>query len=98
MHIHCTVLVLQLKQIRTEILLQSSPKNSQQFNGRKYTAKVGQVILVQYSDKFMHSIVLYSIVLSRSHLYCIVNLLFSLMVLNLLSRFFPLFGCSFWEF
>ena len=43
MHIHCTVLVLQLKQIRTEILLQSSPKNSQQFNGRKYTAKVGQV-------------------------------------------------------
>ena len=32
-------------------------------------------ILVQYSDKFMHSIVLYSIVLSRSQLYCIVNLL-----------------------
>ena len=40
MHIHCTVLVLkettnvlQLKKIRTEILRQSSPKNSQQFNG-----------------------------------------------------------------
>ena len=32
-------------------------------------------ILVQYSDKFMHSIVLYSIVLRRSQLYCIVNLL-----------------------
>ena len=32
-------------------------------------------ILVQYSDKFMHSIVLYSIVLRRSSLYCIVNLL-----------------------
>ena len=32
-------------------------------------------ILVQYSDKFMHSIMLYSIVLSRSQLYCIVNLL-----------------------
>ena len=33
MHIHRTVLVLQLKQIRTEILLQSSSKNSQQFSG-----------------------------------------------------------------
>ena len=33
MHIHCTVFVLQLKQIRTEMLLQSSPENSQQFNG-----------------------------------------------------------------
>ena len=33
------------------------------------------IILVQYSDKFMHSIVLYSIVLSRSQSYCIVNLL-----------------------
>ena len=33
------------------------------------------VILVQYSDKFMHSIVLYSIVLRRSQLCCIVNLL-----------------------
>ena len=33
------------------------------------------VILVQYSDKFMHRIVLYSIVLRRSQLYCIVNLL-----------------------
>ena len=32
-------------------------------------------IIVQYSDKFMHSIVLYSIVLRRSQLYCIVNLL-----------------------
>ena len=32
-------------------------------------------ILVQYSDKFMHSIVLYSIVLHRFQLYCIVNLL-----------------------
>ena len=32
-------------------------------------------ILVQYSDKFMHTIVLYSIVLRRSQLYCIVNLL-----------------------
>ena len=32
-------------------------------------------ILVQYSDKFMHSIVLYSIVLRRSRLYCIVTLL-----------------------
>ena len=32
-------------------------------------------ILVQYSAKFMHSIVLYSIVLRRSQLYCIVNLL-----------------------
>ena len=35
----------------------------------------GLCILVQYSDKFMHNIVLYSIVLSRSQLYCIVNLL-----------------------
>ena len=33
------------------------------------------IILVQYSDKFMQSIVLYSIVLRRSQLYCIVNLL-----------------------
>ena len=33
------------------------------------------VILAQYSNKFMHSIILYSIVLSRSQLYCIVNLL-----------------------
>ena len=33
------------------------------------------IILVQYSDKFMHSIVLYSIVLSRSQSYCIFNLL-----------------------
>ena len=32
-------------------------------------------IVVQYSDKFMHSIVLYSIALRRSQLYCIVNLL-----------------------
>ena len=32
-------------------------------------------ILVQYSDKFMYSIVLYSIVSSRSQLFCIVNLL-----------------------
>ena len=36
-----------------------------------------QLILVQYSDKFMHSIVFYSIVLRRSQLYCIVNLLLS---------------------
>ena len=35
----------------------------------------GIFILVQYSDKFMHSIVLYSIVLRRSQLYCFVNLL-----------------------
>ena len=34
-----------------------------------------QQILVQYSDKFMQSIVLYSIVLRRSQLYCIFNLL-----------------------
>ena len=33
------------------------------------------VIIVQYSDKFMHSIVFYSIVLRRSQLYCIVYLL-----------------------
>ena len=33
------------------------------------------VILVQYSDKFMHSIVLYSVVPRRSQLYCIVTLL-----------------------
>ena len=32
-------------------------------------------ILVQYSNKFMHSILLHSIVLRRSQLYCIVNLL-----------------------
>ena len=32
-------------------------------------------ILVQYSDKFMHGIILNSIVLGRSQLYCIVNLL-----------------------
>ena len=44
MHIHRTVLVLQLKQIRTEILLQSSPKNSQQFNGKKCTAKVDKLV------------------------------------------------------
>ena len=36
---------------------------------------LGKSILVQYSDKFMHTIVLYSIVLRRSQLYCIVNLL-----------------------
>ena len=33
-------------------------------------------ILVQYSDKFMHTIVLYSIVLRRSQLYSIVLLIY----------------------
>ena len=32
------------------------------------------LILGQYSDKFMYSIVLYSVVLRRAQLYCIVNL------------------------
>jgi len=38
-------------------------------------ATAGLFIIVQYSDKFMHDIVLHSIVLLRSLLYCVVNLL-----------------------
>ena len=34
---------------------------------------MGYIILVQYSDKFMHSIVLYAIALHHSQLYSIVN-------------------------
>ena len=40
-----------------------------------YKILLDYIILVQYSDKFMYSIVLRSIVLHRSQLYCIVNLL-----------------------